>query len=139
MNFPRILVLASGAIAASLPFGYFSHYSPVAYGAQQECSVAKLQGRYVFSGHGANLHYGVFDFDGAGKVSGRQTSLRDNVAQREILQGAYTLDADCTGTMIFEGQPGGAAHWDVFVTRDGKKGNMIRTDSLAMGVRTFEQ
>jgi hypothetical protein len=35
MNFPRILVLASGAIAASLPFGYFSHYSPVAYGAQQ--------------------------------------------------------------------------------------------------------
>jgi hypothetical protein len=81
----------------------------------------------------------VFDFDGAGEVSGRQTSLRDNVAQREILQGAYTLDADCTGTMIFEGQPGGAAHWDVFVTRDGKKGNMIRTDSLAMGVRTFEQ
>jgi hypothetical protein len=67
MNFPRILVLASGAIAASLPFGYFSHYSPVAYGAQQECSVAKLQGRYVFSGHGANLHYGVFDFDGAGR------------------------------------------------------------------------
>jgi hypothetical protein len=139
MNFPRTMVLASGAVAASLAFGYFSPHSPAAYGAQQECSVAKLQGRYVFSGHGANLHYGVFDFDGAGKVSGKQTSLRDNVAQRETLQGVYTLDADRTGTMIFEGQPGGAAHWDLFVTRDGKKGNMIRTDSIAMGVRAFEQ
>jgi hypothetical protein len=139
MNFPRAIVLASSVIAASLMFGHFSPRSPAAYGAQQECSKAKLQGRYVFSGHGANLHYGEFDFDGAGKVSGKQTSLRDNVAQRETLQGAYTLDADCTGTMILEGQPGGAAHWDVFVTRDGMKGNMIRTDSIAMGVRTFEQ
>jgi len=139
MNFARTVVLTSGAIGASLVFGYFSLLSPVAYGAQQECSVAKLQGRYIFSGHGANLHYGAFDFDGAGKVSGKQTSLRDNVAQRETLQGTYTLDAYCMGTMILEGQPGGTAHWDVFVTRDGKKGNMIRTDAVAMGVRTFEQ
>jgi hypothetical protein len=28
---------------------------------------------------------------------------------------------------------------DVFVTSDGKKGRLIRTDSGTMGVRTFEQ
>ena len=89
--------------------------------------------------YGANVHNGAFYFDGAGKFSGKQSSLRDNVARREISQGTYTLSADCTGTMVLEGQPGGTAHLDVFVTRDGKKGNMIRTDSVSMGVRTFEQ
>jgi hypothetical protein len=41
--------------------------------------------------------------------------------------------------MTLEGQPGGTAHWDVFVTADGKKGRMIRTDSGVTGVRTFER
>jgi hypothetical protein len=59
--------------------------------------------------------------------------------QREDLSGTYTLDADCTGTMSLEGQLGGTAHWDVFVTSDGKKGRMIRTYAGATGVRTFEQ
>ena len=49
------------------------------------------------------------------------------------------MEADCTGTMTLEGQLGGTAHWDVLVTQDGKKGRMIRTDSGARGVRTFEQ
>jgi len=110
-----------------------------AEGAQEACSAGKLQGRYVFTGQGSNLHYGAFDFDGAGKFLGKQTSLRHAVAQREALSGTYTLDADCTGTMTLQGQPGGTAHWDVFVTADGKKGRMIRTDSGAAGVRTFEQ
>ena len=48
----------------------------MARGATQACSVEKLQGRYVFTGQGTNLHYGAFDFDGTGKFSGKQTSLR---------------------------------------------------------------
>jgi hypothetical protein len=84
------------------------------------------------------LHYGASDFDGTGKFLGKQASLRDKVAvQRENLSGAYTLDADCT--MTLEGQKGGTAHWDVFVTNDGKKGRIIRTDFGVMAVRTFEQ
>jgi hypothetical protein len=138
MNFVQTAVLTS-AICASFVFGSDLLRSPAAQGAQLECSVGKLQGHYVFTGHGENLHYGTLDFDGAGKVSGKQTSLRGDVAQRETLAGAYTLEADCTGTMTFDGQPGGVAHWDIFVTRDGKKGNMIRTDSVSAGVRTFEQ
>jgi hypothetical protein len=124
---------------ASLVLGSFL-LAPMAHAAQQGCSVEKLQGRYVFTGQGTNLHYGAFDFDGAGKFLGKQTSLRGKTSiQREALSGTYQLDADCTGTMTLEGQPGGTAHWDVFVTSDGKKGRMIRTDSGTVGVRTFEQ
>ena len=133
-------ILTSGAIGASLVAGSLLLISPTAYGAQQACSVEKLQGRYVFTGQGSNLHYGAFDFDGAGKFSGKQTSLRYKTSlQRETLSGSYALDADCTGTMTLEGQLGGTAHWDVFVTSDGKKGRMIRTDAGTTGVRTFEQ
>lgn len=135
----RTVTLTCRAIGASLILGCCFLISPIAHGAQLECSAGKLQGRYVFTGQGINLHYGAFDFDGTGSFLGKQTSLRHTVAHRETLRGTYTLDADCTGTMTLEGQPGGVAHWDVFVTGDGKKGRMIRTDSGAAGVRTFEQ
>jgi hypothetical protein len=129
------------ATSACLALGGLLLLSPIARGAQEQCSAAKLRGHYVFTGQGTNLHYGAFDFDGAGKFQGKQTSLRSKTPlhQREALSGTYTLDADCTGTMILEGQLGGTAHWDIFVTGDGKKGRMIRTDSGATGVRTFEQ
>ena len=131
---------ATGAsLVSTLALGSFLLITPAAHGAQPSCSVEKLQGRYVFTGQGINLHYGAFDFDGAGKFLGKQTSLRHAVAQRENLSGTYTVDADCTGAMTLEGQPGGTAHWDVFLTDDGKKGRMIRTDPGARGVRSFEQ
>ena len=140
MKLGRTVKLASCATGASLVLGGFLLISPIAYGAQEQCTVGKLQGRYVFTGQGTNLHYGAFDFDGTGKFLGKQTSLRHKISvQRENLSGTYTLEADCTGTMTLEGQLGGTAHWDVFVTQDGKKGRMIRTDSGTTGVRTFEQ
>jgi hypothetical protein len=135
----RTATLTGCAVGASLMLGIFL-LAPIARGAQEACSVQKLQGRYVFTGQGTNLHYGVFDFDGAGKLSGKQTSRRyKTLLQRETLSGTYQLDADCTGTMTLEGQLGGPAHWDVFVTSDGKKGRMIRTDAGTTGVRAFEQ
>jgi len=140
MRLSKTAKLASCATGACMVLGGFFLIAPIAYGAQEQCSAAKLQGHYVFTGQGINLHYGAFDFDGAGKFQGKQTSLRKtSIHQHENLSGTYTLEADCTGTMTLEGQLGGTAHWDVFVTQDGKKGRMIRTDSGATGVRTFEQ
>ncbi|UVO33914.1 hypothetical protein KUL72_20575 [Bradyrhizobium arachidis] len=133
------LSLTSGTMGASLMFACSLLIAPMAHGAPQTCSVEKLQGRYVFTGQGTNYHYGAFDFDGSGKFSGKQTSLRHAIVQRETLNGTYTIDKDCTGTITLQGQPGGTAHWDVFLTDDGKKGRMIRTDSGIQGVRTFEQ
>jgi hypothetical protein len=136
----RTATLTNYVIGASLALAAFLLVCPVAHGAQQECSLGQLQGHYIFAGQGSNLHFGVFEFDGAGKFSGKQTSLRQTTAhQHENLSGTYTLDADCTGTMTIEGQLGGATHWDFFLTADGRKGHMVRTDKLEMGVRDFER
>jgi len=133
------VMLSACAVGASLVLGYFV-LTPAAYGAAEQCSAGKLKGQYVFSGQRKNLHYGVFNFDENGKFSGKQTSIRERpVNQRETLSGVYTLDSDCTGQMVMEGQFGGTAHWDLFATLDGKKGRMIRTDAGAEGARTFEQ
>jgi hypothetical protein len=140
MQLRATALLTTCAIGASLVMGSFILTSPRAYGAPQQCSMAKLNGRYVFSGQGTNLHNGAFAFDGNGTFTGKQTSVRHtNAAQRETLHGTYVLDADCTGVMVMEGQQGGIAHWDIFVTEDGNKGRMVRTDVGTTGVRTFER
>jgi hypothetical protein len=143
----RTTALACCVIGTALVSGAFFLLSHKANAAQEACSVAKLSGRYVFTGQGspissqpANLHTGAFDFDGAGNFSAKQTSARvTHDFQREDLRGTYTMGADCTGSLVMEGQRGGTAHWDVFVTSDGKNGRMIRTDDHMMSVRNFEQ
>jgi hypothetical protein len=140
MKLRATALLTTCAIGASLALSSFILTSPGAHGAPQQCSVKNLSGRYVFSGQGTHLHEGAFSFDGNGTFTGKQTSVREtNLAQRETLHGTYTLDADCTGAMVIEGQLGGTAHWDIFVTEDGKKGRMVRTDAGTTGVRDFVQ
>src|SRR5215207_915141 len=87
------------------------------------------------------LHYGVFVFDGVGKFAGKQSSSRDGKIGREKLEGTYTLDSDCTGTMTFGGimDPSRNVHWDFFLTEDHKRGHMIRMDEGNMAVRSFEK
>jgi len=117
--------------------------------AQESCSVTSLKGQYVFTGRGfieavqpgvQRMHYGVFIFDGTGKFTGKQSSSRGGKIGREKLEGAYTLDADCTGTMTFGGimDPSRNVHWDLYVTEDRKRGHMIRMDEGNMAVRSFE-
>jgi hypothetical protein len=132
MNLSRVVTM-SLAGAAVFAFSQAEAASP-------DCAVRKLEGRYVFNGQGTNVHYGIFNFDGNGTFSGTQTSVRQaRGAEHENLVGRYSIKADCTGTLVMDGQPGGTAHWDIFVTADGKKGRMIRTDAGIRGVRTFEQ
>ena len=118
--------------------------------AQERCTAAALQGRYVFAGRGfiepeepgvQRMHYGIFVFDGTGKFSGKRSSSRGGKIGHEKLQGAYTLDADCTGTMTFESvlHPGSETHWDLYLTEDRKRGHIIRMDNGSMAVRSFEK
>src|SRR5215203_5980114 len=92
--------------------------------AQAPCDAAALNGRYVFTGRGfieavqpgiQRLHYGVFVFDGAGKLTGKQSSSRGGKIGREKLEGSYTLDADCTGTLTLGGILAGQTHWDLYL------------------------
>ena len=102
--------------------------------AEETCNVGSLQGRFVFTGRGfieavqpgvQRVHYGIFVFDGAGKFAGKQSSSRGGKIGREELEGTYTLDADCTGTMTFGGiiNPSSNVHWDLYVTEDHKRGH----------------
>lgn len=117
---------------------------------ERKCTVATLRGRYVFMGRGfiealepsvQRMHYGFFNFDGSGKLTGKQSSSRGGRIGREKLEGTYTLESDCSGTMSFSfiGNSRSETHWDVYVTSDGRKGHMIRMDEGNMAVRSFEK
>ena len=140
-----MLIVLSGGLAANTA-------SP-----DEHCSNETLSGRYIFTGRGyiepiepgvERVHYGYLEFDGQGHVSGKQTSSRGGRIGREELSGSYTLGTDCAGTLTFShvSKPGTDTygvgvdiHWDMFVTSDGRKGNLIRTDEGTMAVRSFEK
>ena len=118
--------------------------------AQEPCSVSTLKGQYVFTGRGfieaidpgvQRVHYGVYIFDGAGKFTGKQSSSRGGKIGREKLQGTYTLDADCTGTLTTGAllTPASQIHWDLYLTEDHKRGHIVRMDEGSMAVRSFEK
>ena len=116
--------------------------------AQEECSVATLQGDYLVTG-GAQARVDQRDdpmfpvvsvavniFDGAGDMSGFATqSLGGVIRQRVPIAATYTLDADCTGTLTF----GGGSHWEIFVTRDGREGAYIRVDDGFIATRSIKK
>src|SRR3954463_13914930 len=117
--------------------------------AQEKCTLATLNGQYVFTGRGfiealqpgvQRMHYGIFIFDGAGKFAGKQSSSRGGKIGREKLEGTYTLDSDCTGTLTLAtvgyGKPGFETHWDLYVTEDHKRGHIVRMDEGNMAVRS---
>ena len=118
--------------------------------AQAQCSPQTLKGQYVLAGRGyiepgdpgvERVHRGLLIFDGAGNVSGKQSSSRAGKIGHEKLQGNYTRDADCSGTMTFGSvaKPGAQIHWDFYVTQDGRMGEMLRTDNQSMAVRSFQK
>jgi hypothetical protein len=128
----------------------FIAVTPAVSFAEEQCTTQKLQGQYVFTGRGfieaadpgvQRHHYGVFIFDGSGKFTGKQSSSRGGKIGREKLDGSYTLEGDCSGTMTFGSylNPGTQIHWDIYVTKDGTKGHMIRMDEGNMAVRSFEK
>jgi hypothetical protein len=139
--------MRNGFATVMLAFWWFSSLAA----AYAECAPGTLQGQYIFSGRGfieplaptvQRVHSGFFVFDGIGDLSGRETSSRGGaVATGQTLKGKYTLSADCTGTIVMRSLaiPNLQTHWDIFVTADGRKANMIRTDPGSMAVRNFEK
>jgi hypothetical protein len=120
--------------------GGFLLISLIAYGAQEQCTVGKLQGRYVFTGQGTNPALWRVRFRRHWQIFGQADlpPVQDVRPARKPEWHLY-VGSGLHGNNDLEGQLGGTAHWDVLVTQDGKKGRMIRTDSGARGVRTFEQ
>jgi hypothetical protein len=103
------------------------------------CSLATLQGRYLFADKGtllppafgvttptlaADAGFEVFNGDGTGKDT---VTLRVNdkvVFHNIVVDTTYTLNQNCTGTITVKGGP----TFDIFVAPDGEMFSSIATD-----------
>lgn len=72
---------------------------------QPDCSAATLRGEYGIqrSGHNGSgtliTAVGIVTFDGKGRFVGHQKVSRNGVFAKEDVEGAYTVNRDCTGTV----------------------------------------
>ncbi len=116
--------------------------------AQEGCSVATLQGTYLFDGRTEAPGYahdvpgfpgllaGVSTFDAAGNLSRVKTISNGGTITRGVQEsGVYTLGADCTGTITL----GGDINFDIFVSADGSELVAIRTDDGRIGFTGYHR
>jgi len=111
--------------------------TPVAR-AQNACSVASVQGSYGLAVDGffydVNGFQGVYDSagvavaDGAGGITGTDTVNIDGSPTRgRKFTGTYTVNADCSGTMILKDSTGAPiTNMDMVVSNAGK--NLVLVD-----------
>lgn len=108
-----------------------------AQGSQNWCSAFRLKGTYIFSGTGTFAPFGPFaaagiaTYDGLGKVQGTTTnSLAGTIYQNLAFTGAYTVNGDCTGSVIFTYTASGqTTSFDFVVTPQGDTVTSICTDT----------
>jgi hypothetical protein len=101
-----------------------------------DCTLATLNGLYVFDGTGYNIIASspqpkavveFLDFKGDGTLTSLATiSVNGMVKQGIPGAGSYTVAEDCTGTLTFN--PKGP-HFDIFIAPNRKEYHMIQTDS----------
>ena len=150
----RTIRLASLTIAVVFVLGMASR-APVGFAQHVDdpggCSVKTLEGDYLATGRSdsrddaprgtfPHVLVGVHSFDGAGTFVLRSTISRGGVIAHETGLGVYSLDTDCTGTLIYRLDSGGAdVHWDIVVTRDGDEGAYVRTDPGTIATRAIKK
>jgi len=103
------------------------------------CSLATLQGLYMFSQsgyvtiNGSLVPQGVTGksiFKGNGTFTSLATlSLGGNIIPNDAAPGTYTLNSDCTGTVtVLMTAPTPDVHLDIFVAPDGSEIFTTQTD-----------
>ncbi len=134
LRFARGLV---SLVALAMAFGMSGIARAGADNAEQSCSEQTLHGSYLFATHGFNIVGGVMvpkaivegiDFNGNGTLSSpfATISINGTIIRSSGSVGSYTLAADCTGTLTFNGGPS----FDIFVEANGgsKQVWMIQTN-----------
>jgi hypothetical protein len=110
--------------------------------ADNTCSAQTLNGAYTYTLRGGYIgdQYGdVFDFaaagrfvaDGNGGFSGAETTSQgESISKASPYTGTYTVNDDCTGTMIFRNSQGNViANMDMAITNNAKEIELIETDN----------
>lgn len=119
---------------------------------EESCSVASLHGTYAVHAQGTFVEQlspslpappfpfgeaGIATLDGAGHLSGKSTVNLGGVVLQPTFTGTYTVNPDCTGTMLFTVSTGVVLHDAIVVTGRGTQNT--QTDPFAVASRTLER
>jgi hypothetical protein len=139
--------------------GMLMMFAGVAFAQEQsgkvkECSIATLQGSFGYTSTGTLLdsfvpppfagpfaEVGRQTFDGKGKTEATATiSSNGNIQQQATIQGTYTVNSDCTGSMtLYVVQFQSTVHADFVIDRDGAEIRAIGTDSGVIESRVYRK
>lgn len=122
-------------------------------GEDKACSNASLQGSFGYSSTGTLLdsyvpppfagpfaEVGRQTFDGKGNTSGTATISSNGNINRVTIQGTYTVNADCTGSMTLVIPDFGATvHADFVIDRDGAEIRAIVTEIGVIESRVYRK
>jgi hypothetical protein len=111
--------------------------------AEEECSLATLEGDYLVTGETVarfdqrddpsfpRIAAAVWNFDGHGRLTGFTFQNLGGQINRANVNATYTMDAErCVATVTFAGNQ----QWEMIISRDGSEGAGIRVDLDATGL-----
>ena len=123
--------VARMAIAVLFAAGLMVSMSAFAQAEEHGCSLARAAGKWSFTdngtviGVGPRTAVGILTLDGKGNVlNGVATSSLNGAIADETFSGTYTVNPDCTGSVVRTD----GSHFSFVVTPDGSRLDSIRTD-----------
>jgi hypothetical protein len=149
-------VLLRCQVACLLAVSMFSAQSVVAQEESakvKECSKATLQGSFGYSSTGTLLdsyvpppfagpfgEVGRQTFDGKGHTSATATTSSNGNIQPVTIEGTYTVNPDCTGTMTVNVSPfESTVHADFVIDDNGAELRAIGSDSGVVETRVYRK
>jgi len=120
--------------------------------AQSACDATSLSGGYSYSLSGyaydssGNVYIlasvGRMAPDGAGNLAGSETFDLDGTIQQRKYTGTYTMNSDCTGSMVWQvtqGNSTSTTHADFSAANNSREINFIQTDTDVILSGTFKK
>jgi hypothetical protein len=106
--------------------------------ARLSCSNATLKGTYAHAETGWSIDAqgqatpvataGFDTFDGDGTGTGVITINTNGVADNETSTATYSINKDCTGTVVFNDANGSIVHFNVYLSPSGNQMRFIATE-----------
>ncbi len=123
-----------------------AHAASPAQPAEQQCSLATLNGMYVSTQSGSQVTgipqgpfatAAIYVFDGRGHAHGiTSRSVNGKISSHLTFTDTYTLNRNCTGTETVTDATGAVRHYDFYTLPSGSRFTFLRTDPgvVASGV-----
>ena len=109
--------------------------------AQSGCSAGTLRGAYIYAQDGFTItgatasqrtpfaQAGREIFNGDGTMSGIATANFNGAVSRVTYRGTYTVQADCSGAVVFTDSDGVVSHYDIAIEDGGAEFGFVQTDA----------